>query len=472
MTKTGSGPKRVGAARRGPRGKGKGGKAGSPKQRRLRANPETMDLFGSTTKGLSTKRTTSHVATSFESLEVYRNILDPPEQNVPCRNSMKETKERPGRHSRNLAGETGSMNSESKIALTSPTRSLRSPAGARASRSPKSPKSPGAAASGTFAFGDLDPTRKPQPRAPETMMMLQQPCRVAPPEYLKAPERVSSASGEQKGDAADRNMLKKREMFIRKKIADYAQIARACEREGRSRGEGHARFCMAVYYDNLNEYSSAITQYRKFLDISTQMNDVEGVSLANNSLGIAYQNIARTSDSVKAARALAKAAEYHAKHRDMADPIGKFVAYTNLGLVSGLMGDVVQATMNHEHALRCAIRLSDVARQSLALGHLGLVGSAHKDYVTARACMEKHLELVTKLGNAEGREKALFTLGEIAEKQGENKSAARFYKGALSSARENGNMQAADTAKVNIGIARGNLVIEDRMNAILSSLST
>ena len=50
-----------------------------------------------------------------------------------------------------------------------------------------------------------------------------------------------------------------------KRLKDYAILAFACKRAGKSRDEGRAYYSTGVLYDNLGKYKSAITQYKKFL---------------------------------------------------------------------------------------------------------------------------------------------------------------------------------------------------------------
>ena len=50
---------------------------------------------------------------------------------------------------------------------------------------------------------------------------------------------------------------------------------------------------------------------------------------------------------------------------------GKFIAHCNLGLAYQALGQLQEATSNHQHALRYAIRMSSLAGESLACGHLG-----------------------------------------------------------------------------------------------------
>ena len=65
----------------------------------------------------------------------------------------------------------------------------------------------------------------------------------------------------------------------------------------------------------------------------------------------------------------------------------------------------------HQHALRYAIRMSSLAGESLACGHLGMLGDAD-DRETSKACTERQLQLARTLHDHRGQEDALQQLVE------------------------------------------------------------
>lgn len=428
------------------------------------ASPAALGLIGSITKDLSitdsVQKTTGK--TGFADLAPFKRIIQPVEKKkkVPTRNSAHE---RPGRHSRNLAGPEGSMNSGSKIALTSP-KNLNSPTFSfQKSPNERSPEA-------TMRHFNFDTTKKrksPKKKFTKSEPLLNRPCRMYPPEYLKSPLRTEFEKKDEGIHIADGNNLREKQIMTRKKIDDFAQIANACRRQGRIRGEGHAYFSMGVIYDNLEEYEKAAKQYDKYLKISSKMNDVVGESLAHNCLGISYFKLAKIT---KKPEYFEKATTHHSQHCDMGDMLSKFIAHTNLGLVYNQISDQEKATKNHEHALRHAIRMSDISRQSIAIGHLGLTGYRHGDLETARACMERHLELVSQLGNNKARETALMQLGEVAGKQSDHKAATLYYHKALKLAQALDNKDVVDVAKVKIGIITGEVALAEKMAKLSTQL--
>ena len=253
---------------------------------------------------------------------------------------------------------------------------------------------------------------------------------------------------------------------VRKKllasIKDYTHRAEACRRAGRRRSEANSFYCMGVLYDNMKEYLKAIGCYQKFRRVLRSSEDKFAEALAHNSIGVSYHNLGPE---------YAQHAIYHySKHRDIADVPGKFIAYTNLGLIYEQLGYSDLATANFQMALRSAIRMSSVAGQSIAIGNLGLAGLKNDDLDTAKACMERHLELSHSLQDVRGKNTALYKLGQIASQEGNFHEASRFFRRALSQAERMGDNNARDTAKVNLGISLGNASLDDHMKKIAADM--
>jgi tetratricopeptide (TPR) repeat protein len=65
-------------------------------------------------------------------------------------------------------------------------------------------------------------------------------------------------------------------------LKDYAILAFACKRAGKSRDEGRAYYSEGVLSDNLGKYKQAIFMYKKFLEVCKAIGDVHGKSLSFN----------------------------------------------------------------------------------------------------------------------------------------------------------------------------------------------
>ncbi len=151
-----------------------------------------------------------------------------------------------------------------------------------------------------------------------------------------------------------------------KRLKDYAILAFACKRAGKSRDEGRAYYSTGVLFDNLGKFKSAISQYKKFLQVCKAIGDVHGEALAYNCIGVGYMKIAETEPQFNH-----EAIDYHQKHKEIADVAGKFLSHINLGIIYNAIGDHEKSSINHQFALRYAIQMSSVAGQSVAIGNLG-----------------------------------------------------------------------------------------------------
>lgn len=197
--------------------------------------------------------------------------------------------------------------------------------------------------------------------------------------------------------------------------------------------------------ENMGEDSAALRCYKELLRASLDAGDAVGEALACNCIGVAIQ--------IKGSEAnLREAIKYHQQHLAVADVPGKFIAHCNLGLAYHALGMLEEATTNHQHALRYAIRMSSLAGESLACGHLGMLGASDRE--TSRACTERQLQLAHTLHDHRGKEDAFLQLGGLAQEAGEYADARSFFERAFS---EGGN---GDLARLSLGAAGGQLDFE------------
>jgi tetratricopeptide (TPR) repeat protein len=298
---------------------------------------------------------------------------------------------------------------------------------------------------------------KQMPRTPRVNDAL----RVEPPSAMNAPLRTDwnekTGSGPASGGGGETERGGK-------SINDYNLLAFACRRANKTREEGQAYFCMGVLYDNKCAYTKALECYDKYLRVCRRTNDIVGEALAYNSLGVDSQYLG-------GAEHMAAAIGFHTKHRDIADVPGKFIAHTNLGLSFALLGDMDKSALNHQHALRYAIRMSSTAGQSLAIGNLGVTGSLQGDFSTAKACMERHLNLAESLDDHRGRGDASQQLGVLASAQGSFVDAAKNFSEAAKIGGEVWEDGMKEMAQCNLGVVKGNMQFDGFMKGIAEELA-
>lgn len=263
---------------------------------------------------------------------------------------------------------------------------------------------------------------------------------------------------------------------LQAQVKDYTTLAFSSRRAGRHQMEGAAYFSMGVLYDNMGQFLKAMDCYKKFLAVCQKLNDEVGQALAYNCIGVDYQHMATLDTGYPYDGAfsdpdnkyLRSSLHYHSKHLEIADDAGKFVAHSNLGLNLGSTGQHIEAAKHHQEALRHAIRLQSTHGQSIAVGNLGLLGSRQGDLVTAKACMDQHLQLVQSLRDLSAESNAWMQLGLLSNKEGSFEQAARYFEQARRIALKTGEQGTLKRANCNIGIAAGNLRLEDHMQTVIA----
>ncbi|KAL1495147.1 hypothetical protein AB1Y20_017012 [Prymnesium parvum] len=293
------------------------------------------------------------------------------------------------------------------------------------------------------------------------MPRVSQPLRVEPPAEYNAPARVQSLhAGKRSPEMALSSKLARRPLTgvptakaHPEKMRDYAVLASACRRAGKPTVASHLVFNRGVLFENMGETGAALKCYKDLLRASLEAGDAVGEALACNAIGVLRMSGAADEKSLN------EAISYHQQHLAVADIPGKFIAHCNLGLAYQALEKWEEATASHQHALRYAIRMSSLAGESLACGHLGMV-SKLADVATAKACTERQLRLASTLLDERGREDAYLQLGGLAHLEGSWEEAQQYYEQALRVAQNSKDNGGSDIARCNVGLVQGNVEFE------------
>ncbi|GMI38848.1 hypothetical protein TeGR_g11898 [Tetraparma gracilis] len=266
------------------------------------------------------------------------------------------------------------------------------------------------------------------------------------------------------------------------KITDFTTLAFSMKRAGNTEAEAAAYYCQGVTRESMGQFKEAITAYKKFLSLSTGLNDVVGISLAYNvmacnritlaippSLGSPYDSAEELSAEQTAL--VEEARDLHEKHLSVTDEGGQFVANTNIAICQSLLGDFVSAAKYHQDALRIAIRMQSFSAQSVAVGNLGLLAYKQKDMQTANACLEQHLQLTQSLRCVKGETNAWYLMGLVADAEGEFEKATRFFEEGRRVAEANNMMGMVKRLNCMVGVVQGKMNLVGHLDRLVKRAS-
>lgn len=125
------------------------------------------------------------------------------------------------------------------------------------------------------------------------------------------------------------------------------------------------------------------------------------------------------------------------------------------------------AASHHQQALRVGIALKSTQAQCVSVGNLGLVALAQGDRPTARACLGQHLQLARALHDRSAEAAACVKLGLLANVEGQYPQALHFFQEARRIAAECGERAVLKEATCHLGVANGNLRMQEHMQGFL-----
>jgi tetratricopeptide (TPR) repeat protein len=240
-------------------------------------------------------------------------------------------------------------------------------------------------------------------------------------------------------------------------IRDYLMLADACRRDGRLQLEALAYYQVGVLLDAEKKLEHAIEYYDRYRKYCVEKDDLEGLILALNHMGVNYQLLGDEE---------ALQISIHC-HTDMLDLGGDpFVAHCNLGHVYRKTGREAPSAYHFAQALEVAIHDQDFASENLLYCNLARVDREHGDFQNARNWIEKHLALSNSLNDEEAIALASEQLGILNVLEGDAKDAESLLNASMQVAKGKHDVNAIDACAVGIGLAKGG----ERMEEILREM--
>jgi tetratricopeptide (TPR) repeat protein len=301
-------------------------------------------------------------------------------------------------------------------------------------------------------------------------------------------------------------------------IRDNLTRAESARRHGETTTVYDCYNNLARYFQNVDDSKTGIYFYEKCLEISRLTMDRLGEMRANHSLGLAHESINNTTNAIT----------YHERHLDLAKEVaneaeGK-IANTELVKVYRKAAeeyesdsDYKQAIAFHEKCLKSSQHSDDRASEGLANYRIGrayvMLNEADRaisfldDYQVickeledlegeGAACsalaaayqslksvdsavqfLEGFLEIATKTDNLIAQGEACCNLGVIYNTRGDFSKAVQYFEKNFEIARSTvasgkGDRSLVDTARVNLGMARGNSQMQAFMHIVNYDITT
>ncbi|KNC54347.1 uncharacterized protein AMSG_10340 [Thecamonas trahens ATCC 50062] len=209
---------------------------------------------------------------------------------------------------------------------------------------------------------------------------------------------------------------------VRTSLKDHAVLADSSLRAGLSGNEAKSYFSQGILYDNEAQYEKALECYRKYLAACHRAGDVLGEALAYNHMGVDYQVLG--GENYKLALLC------HAKHAEIADEAGQFIAQHNMGLCYTALGQDDLAIQHYERALELATSLRDPSGEAMAAGQLGAALGRLSSPEEGVRFIQRRVELADALGDVHEKATAYSQLGDLFAAISDVESAIRYYAGA------------------------------------------
>lgn len=312
-------------------------------------------------------------------------------------------------------------------------------------------------------------------------------------------------------DAKKASLTEERMVFIK----DNLTIAEKAHRRGDSSKVLGAYESLAKFFQENADYKTAIYFFEKTLDISESMDDLPRQGNANLNLGLTHDYMGDTSTAIK----------FHERHLQLAIETEdkKRLQQANKELVESYRryaeehekkGDNEKAVVLYKKCLTAAVDARDLRSEGMATYRLGVACGAINDKTASIEYHQRYLEICKKIGDQLGEGAACAALAHAFKDVGDTKLAIRYLEKYLDIATRNkqdvakaeacaalgsifsdiqdheravqyfektfeiakgvGDRKLTDSARINLGMARGNMhmlnymeVVNDNLPALL-----
>lgn len=235
--------------------------------------------------------------------------------------------------------------------------------------------------------------------------------------------------------------------------------------------QGNANLNLGLTHDSMGDLAAAIKFHERHLQLATEMADEERLQAANHQLVEAYRRFAevheKKSDDSEAVALYKKCLTAAADAKDLRS---EGLATYRLGLACAASGDKTASIEYQQRYLDICKRTSDMLGEGSACAALAHSFRDLKETVLAIRYLEKYLNIATRNKQSVAQAEACAALGAIYSEEGEHEKAVTFFEKTFEIARSVGDRKLVDSARINLGMARGNMTMGNYMGVVTTDL--
>lgn len=303
---------------------------------------------------------------------------------------------------------------------------------------------------------------------PDTQLpFVQQQLCAAEQAHRRGDSQLMYASYERLADFFQETTDYKTSIYFYEKCLDIAETT------GDLASQGNSQLNLGLTHDQMGDVPTAILFHERHLRIATEMDDADRFQAANHQLVEAYRRYAEIHETREHHT---QAVDYYKKcliaASDAKDLRAEGVATYRLGVACANLGDLPQSIEFQQRYLDICKRMGDQHGEGAACAALAHSFKELGDTKLAIKYLEKYLDISARTNQALSQAEACSALGSIYSSQGHHHTAVEYFEKTFEIARSVGDRKLVDQARVNLGMARGNMAIGGYMHVVTSDLSS
>jgi len=237
--------------------------------------------------------------------------------------------------------------------------------------------------------------------------------------------------------------------------------------------QGNANLNLGLTHDAMGDTATAISFHEKHLQIASELEDDERLQAANHQLLEAYRRFAeefeRKLDNASAVIYYKKCLTAAADANDLRS---EGLATYRLGVACSATGDKTASIEYTQRYLDICKRIGDQIGEGAACAALAHSFKQLGDTKLSIRYLEKYLDIATRNKQAVAQAEACAALGAIYSESGEHDKSLKFFEKTFEIARAVGDRKLIDSARINLGMARGNMSMVGYMGVVNDNLES